>query len=74
MNRLAGATIIRVPKREGLTHHEDVVRIQGVMEAHVDKMRSEVMLVTSCGTCREDERSCQCHVVCPVTPDRAIYC
>lgn len=42
--RLTGATILTCPKEEGLTHYDDVARISKFMEAHAEKMRSEVSL------------------------------
>ena len=44
LDRLAGATVIATPKQEGLTLFDNVTRVQGLMEAHVEKMRSEVII------------------------------
>ena len=43
LDRLAGATVIVTPKQEGLTLFDNVTRVQRLMEAYVEKMRSEVI-------------------------------
>ena len=40
LNRLVGATVVVFPKREGVTHDEEAIRVQRVMESEVKKMRS----------------------------------
>ena len=41
LSRLAGATVIKCPKQEGLLFYDDVARISTLMQAHVKKLRSD---------------------------------